>query len=341
MLAATAPTPDLIVNAKQLQQLEAALYSNMDDINKANPHATQTQKELLKRIDDVNATKQQVFKLIEERYQDANANLSHDKMALQSQIEILQIAEEQLAAARQNIAAMRDYQTTQERVAEIDEYEFERLFANKTMAYTLFLGLAAVTVELFIVNMLPGILAKRNPGNSWKPSDTFSSIMTGVVALTVVITLICLGKQIYDAYSRSNLVYSEYTFGGVYDHPSGTGAPGETVVQHDELFFEKLGGGLKDDVVNAGRSIDAVTGSVSNMAKTKLSGIAHNTLASQGSSSNNTAHVKVNVSDNLPKSAIANPALSAGGLQETQQKPIEGAPPVGVASSTVENFATF
>ena len=267
MLAATAPTPDLIANAKQLQQLEAELYGTMEDINKANPQATDPQKELLKRIGDVNATKQQVFKLIEERYLDANANLSHDKLALGTQIEILQIAEEQLAVARQNIASMQDYQTTQERVAEIDEYEFEKLSANKTMAYTAFLGLAAIAVELFIVNMLPGILAKRNPGNSWTPSNTFSSIMTGVVALTVVITLVCLGKQFYDASGRSNMVYSEYTFGGVYDHPSGTGAPGETVVQHDELFLEKLGGGLKDNIVHAGRSLESVTDAASDAAR--------------------------------------------------------------------------
>jgi hypothetical protein len=329
MLAATAPTPDLIANAKQLQQLEAELYSTMEDINKANPQATDTQQKLLKRIADVNVTKQQVFKLIEERYLDANANLSHDKLALGSQIEILQIAEEQLAAASQNITALRDYHSTQERLAGMDEYEFERISADNTMAYTAFLGLAAVAVELFIVNMLPGILAKRNPGNSWKPSGTFSSIMTGVLALTVVVTLVRLGKQFYDASGRSNLVYSEYTFGGMYDHPSGADAPGATVIQHDKLFFEKLGGGLKDDVVQAGRSLATATGAATAAAKKGLSG------------KNRYSMPLLPPTDNLPISAVAHPALSAGGLRQTPQKPIEGAPPVGVVSSTIENFATF
>ena len=240
MLAATAPTPDLIANAKQLQQLEAELYSTMEDINKANPQATDTQQKLLKRIADVNVTKQQVFKLIEERYLDANANLSHDKLALGSQIEILQIAEEQLAAASQNITALRDYHSTQERLAGMDEYEFERISADNTMAYTAFLGLAAVAVELFIVNMLPGILAKRNPGNSWKPSGKFlvnhdgNSSFDGCHHPRVPRQTILRRKRTLE--TRVLRLHVWWVVRIIL--LARTDAPGETVIQHDELFFE-------------------------------------------------------------------------------------------------------
>ena len=96
----TVPTIDLVDNAKQLQKLEGQLYANMKEINSANPQAVDAQKALLERIASVNETKKQVFLLLQERYQDANENLSHDKLALESQMKILAIAEEQLDQVR-------------------------------------------------------------------------------------------------------------------------------------------------------------------------------------------------------------------------------------------------
>jgi len=329
--ATTIPTIDLVENAKQLQKLEAELYANMEQINKANPQAVGAQNSLIEKIGSVNETKKQVFLLLQERYRDANENLSHDKLALQSQLEILAIAEEQLVQFKKAIRSQKEYVSTQERLAEIDEYEFESNMASKNMAYTLFLGLSAVAAELAIVYVLPGMLSKRNPGNSWSPSLTFKNVMTGIISVTIVTTLIYMGKQWYDIRGRSNLVFSDYTFGGLYGHP-GNGAPGETVFQHDKRFFEKIGGGLENtasnlgDMVTHGQDVirDSASQAFSSVAK---GGLTTPTLSHDASAPSHTS--------------IADPSLSAGGIQQTDQPHIQGAPPVGVATAGVENFAAF
>lgn len=335
----TVPTIDLVENAKQLQKLEAELYANMEQINKANPQAVGTQNALLERIGGVNDTKKQVFMLLQERYQDANENLSHDKLALESQMRVLAIAEEQLVQFKKAINSQKEYVSTQERIAEIDEYEFESSLASKNMAYTLFLGLAAVAAELAVIYVLPGVLAKRNPGNSWSPSSTFKNVMTGIVSVTIVLTLIYLGKQWYDMQGRSNLVYSDYTFGGLYGHP-GNGAPGETVFQHDKHFFEKIGHSAENTASHLGETIAEGQHAIQRGASQALSGIAKTGMATQGASSATTS--KIGHDATAPShTSIADPSLSAGGIRQTDQPHIKGAPPVGVATAGVENFAVF
>lgn len=334
----TVPTIDLVDNVKQLQKLESELYANMKEINNANPHAVDAQKALLERISSVNHTKKQVFLLLNQRYQDANENLSHDKLSLDSQMKILAIAEEQLDQFKKAIRSQKDYVSTQERLAKIDEYEFESGQASKNMAYTLFLGLVAVAAELAITYILPGALARRNPGNSWRPSSTFKNIMTGIISVTIVITLIYLGKQWYDKRERSNLVYSDYTFGGIYGHP-GNGPPGETVFQHDKRFFEKIGGGLQDTASNLGETISHGERAIKYGASQALSGIDKAVQSPQGASDTT---LKLDHDASAPShTSIADPSLSAGGLRQTDQPHIQGSPPVGVATAGVENFATF
>ena len=207
------------------------------------------------------------------------------------------------------------------------------------MAYTLFLGLAAVAAELAIVYVLPGVLAARNPGNSWTPSSTFRNIMTGIISITIVVTLIYLGKQWYNRQERSDLVFSDYTFGGIYGHP-GNGAPGETVYQHDKRFFEKIGRGVENTASNLGESIAQGEHAVKDGASQALSGIARAGMAMQGTASATTSKLSHDAS--APShTSIADPALSAGGLRQTEQPHIQGAPPVGVATAGVENFAVF
>ena len=335
----TIPTLDLVDNAKQLQKLESELYANMEQINKANPQAVGAQHALLERISSVNDTKKQVFLLLQERYQDANENLSHDKLALDSQLRVLAIAEEQLAQFKKAISSQKEFVSTQERLAEIDEYEFESSLASKKMAFTLFLGLAAIAVELAIVYILPGVLARRNPGNAWSPSSTFKNAMGGVVSLTIVTTLIYLGKQWYDKQGRSDLVYSDYTFGGLYGHP-GNGAPGETVFQHDKRFFEKVGGSVETTASHLGETIAEGQHALQGGASKALSGIAKAGMATQGAASATTS--KIGHDAAAPShTSIADPSLSAGGIRQTDQPHLTAAPPVGVATAGVENFATF
>jgi hypothetical protein len=329
-------TIDLIANVKQLQQLESALYANMKDISSANPQDVSVQQNLLKRIAGVKNAKQQAFLLIDQRYQDAKDNMAHDQMALDAEVRILQIAEQQLAQTRANVKNSEDYHTTQERIAEIDEYAFESTSAKTSLVYTAFLGLLATTVELFVLKMLPGILAQRNPGSSWRPGPLFETLMTGIVALTIVVTMVYVGKAMYNIGGRSNRVYSQYTFGGLYEHPSGNGSPGESVWDHDKAFLAKLEHDTIDATHNVGASIDSATAA----AQAGLAGVAHDSAAAAGQSS---AAASALSGDGFPSShSVANPASSAGApLTTTVQAHIPGAPPAPTSSHTVENFAAF
>lgn len=330
------PTLDLIANAKQLQTLEADLYANMSDINRANPQGVDVQAELLARISGVNNTKQQLFKLIEERYQDANDNLAHDKLALDAERRILEIAEQQLAQARENVENERDYHTTQERIAEIDEYAFDSSSAQNKLLRILFIGLTVLAVELFIMTVLPGVLARRNPGNAWKPSEMFNNIMTGTIMLTVIITGVYAFKHIYDMSGRSDRIYSQYTFGGVYDHPSGNGAPGETVWEHDERFFSKV----EAEGERGLKSVDSSVENAASTAKQSIQSAAGSAMSSVGTKAKR-GKKKQAVGGHLPQSAVADPAASSGAPVVTHQSGIPGAHPVGDHSSMVETFAAF
>ena len=163
--------------------------------------------------------------------------------------------------------------------------------------------------------------------------------MTGIVSVTIVATLIYLGKQWYDMQERSTLVYSDYTFGGLYGHP-GNGAPGETVFQHDKRFFEKIGHGVENTASHLGETIAEGQHAIQGSASRALSGIAKSGMATQGAASATTS--KIGHDASAPShTSIADPALSAGGTRQTSQPHIKGAPPVGVATAGVENFAAF
>lgn len=346
VLDAPTPTLDLIANAKQLQSLEASLYANMEDLNRANPQAVDVQKELLARVNDVTNTKFQLFKLIDQRYQDTEDNLAHDRTALDAERRILEIAEAQLAQVRANVVNQRDYNTTQERIAEIDEYVFDSALGENKIIFTVFLGLIALAVELFIVNVLPGVLAKQNPGNTWQPSDFFKTIMNALMVVTVIVTVIYALKQTYETMGRSNRIYSEFVFGGLYDHPSGNGSPGETVWEHNEKFLTTLEKGTEQTASNLGQQAGATISSIEDTAKSGLQGIAHDTMAAAGSASRAGAGFiagkqRKHVGGHLPKSAVADPAQSSGALAQTKQAPIQGAHPAGKHSAMVETFAAF
>jgi hypothetical protein len=346
VLDAPTPTLDLVANAKQLQSLEASIYANMEDLNRANPQAVDVQKELLARVNDVTNTKVQLFKLIEQRYHDAEDNLAHDRTALDAERRVLEIAEAQLAQVRANVVNERDYNTTQERIAEIDEYAFDSALGENKIIFTVFLGLIALAVELFIVNMLPGVLAKQTPANAWQPSDFFKTMMNVLMIITVIVTVVYAMKQTHDTMGRSNRIYSEFVFDGLYDHPSGNGSPGETVWEHDKKFLTTLKKDTEQTASNFGQQAGATIGSIEDAAKAGLQGIAHDTMAAAGTASRAVAgfgagNQRKPVGGHLPKSAVADPAQSSGALAQTDQAPIQGAHPAGKHSAMVETFAAF
>ncbi len=219
---------DLISSIKGLQGLETKLYGLVQSTATGNPRDAEAQQQVLGRIGAVEKAKTQLFSLLQERHTSAEADLASDRTTLSAERTATQLAELQFQRARKRLSAAQQALVDRVRLAEIRDYEFERMNANRRTLTILVLGLAAIAVETALGRYL---LAPFLPQGATEV----------VVGITVTILVVLLTRRITDAYSRSALDYAEFDFGKATPGPGTADPVPITSRKNADRFAQTLG----------------------------------------------------------------------------------------------------
>jgi len=179
---------------KDLSALQTKLYSL---VKQGGPPAPQ---DLLKRIQATETAKARMFLLLEEQNESARQALAHGEAARAAVDAGGQIAGRQLAASRRALSDAQQQLIDKVRLTEIRDYELERMRANRSTLFIMFVGLVAIAVELAIAKAIPAATL---------PAGVTEFVVGGTAAIAAVLVV----RRVIDAYARSALVYSEYDFG--------------------------------------------------------------------------------------------------------------------------------
>ena len=149
-----------------------------------------------------------------------------------------------------NYKTIANDKTNKIRMVEIGTYE--------SLRYSAHIEIMKIIAIASVIILVLSVLLNRNllPG----------SIVTGLIVITLAVGLILLVKKLYDLSRRSNLVYDQYA----YSPNQSQLQPGyETVLQHDERFFRKLG----TEVESGASSAETVASSAISGASSSLNNL--------------------------------------------------------------------
>ena len=179
---------------KDLSALQTELYSLVEQ------SGSSASRTLLERIQATEAAKARMFLLLEQQNESTRQALAHGEAARAAVSAGGRIVERQLVASRRALSGAEQDLIDKVRLSEIRDYELERMRANRTTLFIMFVGLLAIAVELAIVKALPAATL---------PAGVTELVVGGTAAIAAVLVV----RRVIDAYRRSALVYSEYDFG--------------------------------------------------------------------------------------------------------------------------------
>ena len=182
------------------------------------------QNKILQKINQITNVRLDLFKKIQQRYDNVSENLETDKDNLKSQIAMVNVVEDQINQLKSNVKAMRQDKNNRLRMIQIGNYEYRRYQQLKEMMRTLFF--ACLIIALVSVALQRGLLP--------------SSIASVTIFLVFIVSAVLVFYKMYDLSFRRTDDFDKYNFFNM-ETPAGQGSQDEnSIFTHDKAFFEKL-----------------------------------------------------------------------------------------------------
>lgn len=209
----------IVDDIKRLQSMEQSLYKDLE----AAKTDQEKQGQIMNQIDQLTQIRMNLFKQIVDQFSGEKIELEGAKKAISNQLTLAKVAEEQLTTTKNAINKLNQIRNDKLRMVEIGSYEADRYKAYVTvMFYILLTSISMVVInKISQIGIIPDFLS------------------TSLMALTIIVGFIIVGKQLLDIGQRSPLNFDKYEF--TSDEAIKATQPGyETVLEHDKRAFAKL-----------------------------------------------------------------------------------------------------
>lgn len=188
---------NILNDIQNLQGLEQALFKQLNNqIVTSSGQTTQQDQDLVQRINDISTMRIGLLRQLGHIEKTAGIALDSTREALQRQVALSNVVEQELNRAKRNISAQQDNKNNAIRLVEVGTYQLQ-----ETQAYNqiLFIIVAALVIILVVAALnqyfiLPGFIA------------------TPVISLVLFVAILMVGYRIYDISRRSNQVWDQYNF---------------------------------------------------------------------------------------------------------------------------------
>jgi len=272
-----------INNIKELQEIEKYMFQNLEKYKSSEGQEAIERENIVNRINELTQIRLNLFNQLKNMYNEKHSELTDDKNNLSQQMTMINVIENELNNMKNNMRVMRDNKNNKMRLIELGNYESDKYKANTYIMKVI--ALTAIVILIISALFKNGII----PGN----------ISSGLITIVGGVSLIIILRNIYDIYSRSNLNFNQYNFGDV--SPDQIKTDGDTVLHHDKLFFEKLGGDIENNFKKAkdyyNKKVHGLTKYV-NKERKELDSLVHS--GKQNNNTNKTVMRDTNIQDVMP-----------------------------------------
>jgi len=218
---------DVVNNIKELQEIEKFMFQNLRKIQGTSDTAIQ-QREILSKINNLSSVRLELFSQLKNMYNTNQGELDSTRKQLSDQIATVGVVENELNRVKENINILETEKNNKLRMVEIGNYESARYGSHIDIMKTL--------VFCSVIILISSVLFKKNI----LPQHISSLIILSSLAYGVVYIV----YAVYDLYRRDNMDFNKFNFN--FDKAQ-IGKNYETVIEHDEIFFNKLYSGVRSE----------------------------------------------------------------------------------------------
>jgi hypothetical protein len=179
-------------NISQLQTQEKELYTSLDDPNLS----SEEKQQIINKINEISQIRLNLYAGLKEMYSYYQQNVSASRSTLGQEITAIDVIENELNQAKIRLNLIQDQKYNKLRLVEINTYYGKRYSAHTQLMKTIVLTCIPLIILAILANK--GIV----------PSNIYRLL----AALTIIIGIIILGKQLIDISNRDNMNWDEYNW---------------------------------------------------------------------------------------------------------------------------------
>ena len=195
-----------VKHIKQLQETELQAFRELENKTGAVTLTSEEKSELITKINDLSATRETLYDSLRENHDFYSKNLTGAQHTLVQQTDALEVVERELNRTKRRVELMNEERLNRLRLVEINRY-----YGAKYKHHTSILKNVTLMFAILLV-----IVMMNNTGKL--PPMVFKSLLV----IVLVIGLYAIIKELFDAYTRDNMVYAQYNWSKVspdLEHP--------------------------------------------------------------------------------------------------------------------------
>jgi hypothetical protein len=195
-----------VSHIKQLQETEQQAFKELENQSGAVTLTTEQKSALVSQINDLSATRETLYASLRENHSFYSKNLTSAQHTLVQQTDALEVVEKELNRSKKRVELINDERINRLRLVEINRY-----YGDKYKHHTSILKNVTLMFAILLV-----VIMKNNTG--MLPPMVFKSLLI----IVLIIGLYAIIKELFDAYTRDNMVYAQYNWSKVspgLEHP--------------------------------------------------------------------------------------------------------------------------
>lgn len=195
-----------VKHIKQLQETEQQAFRELENKSGAVTLTSEQKSALISKINDLSATRETLYDTLRENQSFYSKNLTSAQDTLVQQTDALEVVERELNRTKKRVALINEERINRLRLVEINRY-----YGDKYKHHTSILKNVTLMFALLLV-----IVMVNNTG--MLPEMVFKSLLS----IVLIIGLYSIISELFDAYTRDNMVYAQYNWSKVspdLEHP--------------------------------------------------------------------------------------------------------------------------
>lgn len=197
---------ETVKHIQQLQETEKQAFRELENKTGAVTLTPEEKSALITKINDLSATRENLYDSLRENHDFYSKNLTSAQHTLVQQTDALEVVERELNRTKRRVELLNEERLNRLRLVEINRY-----YGAKYKHHTSILKNITLMFAILLV-----IVMMNNTGKL--PPIVFKSLIIIVLAIGLYVII----KELFDAYTRDNMVYAQYNWSKVspdLEHP--------------------------------------------------------------------------------------------------------------------------
>jgi hypothetical protein len=195
-----------VKHIKQLQDTELQAFRELENKTGAVTLTSEQKSALISQINDLSATRETLYDTLRENQSFYTKNLTGAQQTLVQQTDALEVVERELNRTKKRVELINEDRINRLRLVEINRYYGDKYKHHTSILKNITLMFAILLVIVMVNNT--GML----------PPMVFKSLLV----IVLIVGLYTIIKELFDAYTRDNMVYAQYNWSKVspdLEHP--------------------------------------------------------------------------------------------------------------------------